>query len=101
MNDITNNTSLSDSFLNILVCPISHKKLLPLNRSLLALLNRKIADKEIMLADNQPVTEPVKEALVTEDLSCVYRIVDGIPCLLEEEAIHTTNISGFTQLAKT
>ncbi len=101
MNNSISNSSLPNRFLDILVCPISHKKLLQLDQALLALLNRKIADNEITLADGQPVTEPVSEALVTEDLSRIYRILDGIPCLLEEEAIHTKNIPGFTQSAKT
>ena len=39
--------------------------------------------------------EALREALLTRDRKTVYRVDDGIPVLLAEEAIATAQIEGF------
>ena len=46
-------------------------------------------------ADGSAQAEPVREALVTRDRKRVYRVDDGIPVLLAEEAIDTDQLAGF------
>ena len=49
----------------------------------------------IQRADGQPQGEALREALVTRDRKLVYRIDDGIPVLLAEEAIATGQVADF------
>ena len=46
-------------------------------------------------ADDSAQSEPLREALVTRDHKLVYRIDDGIPVLLADEAIATGQVAGF------
>jgi uncharacterized protein YbaR (Trm112 family) len=45
--------------------------------------------------DDSPQAEPLREALITRDRKTVYRVDDGIPVLLVEEAIATAQVPGF------
>ena len=42
-----------------------------------------------------PVTEVLREGLMTEDGRVVYPVVDDIPILLEEKGIGTTQLQAF------
>lgn len=46
-------------------------------------------------ADGNPLAQPLREALVTRDRKQVFRVDDGIPVLLPEEAIPTAQIADF------
>ena len=46
-------------------------------------------------ADDSPQTAPLREALLTRDRKTVYRVDDGIPVLLAEEAIGTAQVGDF------
>lgn len=81
--------------LNLLACPISRQSLTLLDSHGLQALNQAIAAGGVARGDGSPQTEPVREALVTRDGKQVYRIDDGIPVLLAEEAIATSQVSGF------
>ena len=58
-------------------------------------LNAAIAAGGISRADGSAQAEALREALVTRDRKRVYRIDDGIPVLLAEEAIATGQVAGF------
>ena len=58
-------------------------------------LNRAIAAGDVTRADDSPQSTPLREALLTRDRKTVYRVDDGIPVLLAEEAIATTQIGDF------
>lgn len=73
--------------LNILRCPATHKALAPAGKDLLARLNAAIESGEIRKHDGVAVAAPLCEALVTDDGKRIYPISDGIPVLLESEAI--------------
>ena len=47
------------------------------------------------LVDNEPVSETLREALITEDSKVIYPVVDNIPVLLEEKGIGTTQFTDF------
>ena len=61
----------------------------------LEVLNRAIAEGGIHRVDGSAQGERVKEALVTRDRKLAYRIEDGIPVLLAEEAIALGQIPDF------
>ena len=81
--------------LDILACPATRQPLSLLERPGLDALNAAIAAGGVRRADDSPQAEPLREALVTRDHRLVYRIDDGIPVLLAEEAIATGQVAGF------
>ena len=50
---------------------------------------------KIVRADGNAQAQALREALVTRDRKQVFRVEDGIPVLLAEEAIATAQIDGF------
>jgi uncharacterized protein YbaR (Trm112 family) len=81
--------------LDILCCPSTRQSLAMLDSQGLDALNRAIAAGGITRADESPQTEAVREALLTRDRKTIYRVDDGIPVLLAEEAIATAQIADF------
>ena len=81
--------------LDILACPATRMPLAILETSGLDALNRAIATGGVHLNDDSVQASPLREALVTRDRKTVYRVDDGIPVLLAEEAIATTQIGDF------
>lgn len=81
--------------LDILVCPSSRQSLALLESAGLDALNRAIAAGGIRRGDDAAQAEPLREALVTRDRRTVYRVDDGIPVLLAEEALATSQVEGF------
>ena len=81
--------------LDILVCPATRLPLAMLEPAGLDALNRAIATGAVKRNDDGVQAEPLREALVTRDRRTVYRVDDGIPVLLAEEAIATAQVGGF------
>ena len=81
--------------LDILACPATRQPLALLDARGLAALNAAIAAGGIARADGQPQPQALREALVTRDRKLVYRIDDGIPVLLAEEALATGQVPDF------
>ncbi|MFY2765399.1 Trm112 family protein [Arenimonas sp. MALMAid1274] len=81
--------------LDILCCPTTKQPLALLNAAELAALNRAIAAGGVTRADGGPQGEPLAEALVSRDRRLVYRVDDGIPVLLADEAIATAQVADF------
>ncbi|MFP4207805.1 MAG: Trm112 family protein [Wenzhouxiangella sp.] len=84
--------TLPDHLLDILCCPVSHEPLLPLSRDKLGKLNAAIDAGEVQFVDNEPVTDALAAALITRDGKVVYAIEEGIPVLLPERGIGTTQL---------
>ena len=82
--------------LDLLVCPVSKRQPLPLLRQRAARrpepAHRRRA-RSSRCAGARP--SRVGEALVTRDRKIVYRIDDGIPVLLADEAIATAQFGDF------
>ncbi|MHC6216130.1 Trm112 family protein [Stenotrophomonas acidaminiphila] len=81
--------------LDLLVSPDTRQPLALLDSAGLEALNRAIAAGGVARADGSAQAEPLREALVTRDRKQVFRVEDGIPVLLADEAIVTEQIDGF------
>jgi uncharacterized protein YbaR (Trm112 family) len=84
--------NLPDHLLDILCCPVSHEPLIPLSREKLKKLNSEIDAGDIQYVDGEVVDQQLKAALITRDGKVVYGIEDGIPVLLPECGIGTTQL---------
>ena len=74
--------------LPILRCPVTHKGLALAKRATLADVNRAIESGAHKNRDGRELAEPLGEALVTDDGKVLYPVNDGIPVLLEGEAVN-------------
>ena len=81
--------------LDILACPATRQPLSLLEARGLAALNEAIAAGGVARADGTPQRDALREALVTRDRKLAYRIDDGIPVLLVEEAIAPGQVRDF------
>ena len=86
---------VNGKLLEILCCPVSKTPLTVLGRQKLDKLNNAIKSGEALFVDGEKVTDPLQEALVTEDGKVVYPVQDDIPVLLEEKGIGTTQFQEF------
>ncbi|GAB2522369.1 Trm112 family protein [Lysobacter humi (ex Lee et al. 2017)] len=73
--------------LDLLACPVTRQPLQILDGTRLRALNDAIAAGHARRGDGQPQAQAVDAALATADGRWIYRIDDGIPVLLAEEAI--------------
>lgn len=81
--------------LDLLVSPDTRQPLSLLDAKGLEALNRAIGAGTVSKADGNPLAQPLRQALVTRDRKQVFRLDDGIPVLLAEEAIATAQIADF------
>lgn len=81
--------------LDLLVCPVSRQPLLLLDSKGLQALNQAIEAGKLRRGDDSLQSDPVAQALVTRDRKTVYRVDDGIPVLLAEESIATSQLDAF------
>ena len=81
--------------LDLLCCPTTRQPLAVLDARGLEALNRAIGEGQVNRADDTAQTDALREALVTHDRKTVYRVEDGIPVLLAEEAIATAQVDDF------
>jgi len=81
--------------LEILCCPVSKTPLTVLGQQKLDKLNTVIHSGDALYVDGEKVTDPLQEALITEDGKVIYPVQDSIPILLEEKGIGTTQIQDF------
>ncbi|MDX2428375.1 MAG: Trm112 family protein [Xanthomonadales bacterium] len=86
---------VNGKLLEILCCPVSKAPLTMLGRQKLDKLNDAIKSGEALFVDGEKVTDPLQEALITEDGKVVYPVQDDIPVLLEEKGIGTTQFQDF------
>ena len=86
---------IDGKLLEILCCPVSKSPLTRLPASRLKTLNEAISAGEVQYVRGEPVDQPLREALITEDSRVIYPVVDEIPILLEERGIGTTQLQNF------
>ena len=84
---------MDKQLLTILRCPISYKGLALLKKDPLARLNAAIAAGELKNVDGRALTTQLSEALLTDDGKIAYPVNDGIPVLLEDEAIRMEQLA--------
>ncbi len=81
--------------LEILCCPVSKVPLKFLSAKKLDTLNAAIAEGEALYIGGEKVEKALSEALITTDGKVIYAVNDGIPVLLEERGIGTTQFNNF------
>ena len=81
--------------LDLLVCPSTRQPLALVDSLDLQAINQAISGGGVVRGDGSAQSEPLREALVTRDRKRVYRVDDGIPVLLAEEALATAQVDGF------
>ena len=86
--------SFDHQLLDIICCPATHMPLKLMPESSLQQLNSRIESGAIKQRDDSLVTEPLVQALITEDERLAYPIRDDIPLLLEECGILIAQADG-------
>ncbi len=81
--------------LEILCCPVSKVPVRLAASAELACLNRAIEAGHALDVAGKTIAEHVDEALITTDRKVIYRIEDGIPVMLPDLGIGTTQLSDF------
>jgi len=80
--------------LDIICCPVTRSSLELLPERELSTLNELIAQKRIKNREDALVEAPLTEALVTRSAKLIYPIRDGIPVLLEDQAMPLQQLEG-------
>ena len=83
---------LSKKLLDILICPISHNPLKVTPKEIIASVNVLINKKKCYTVNRQNVKNTIKEAVYAPGTLHLYRVENGIPILLANEAINLKDI---------
>jgi uncharacterized protein len=86
--------AIDPRLLEILCCPLTRQPLQMMDAQRLGKLNAAIEAGGVKQADGESVKSPWKEALITANGSRAYRVDDGIPVLLAEEAVEFDKLPG-------
>jgi len=81
--------------LDILCCPVTKVPVRPLARNELDVLNAAISAGGVQTTASIAVSSALQAGLITNDGKLIYRIEDDIPVMLADEAIGTTQLTGF------
>lgn len=87
--------AMDRKLLDLLCSPDTRQPLSLLEPRALDALNQAIAAGQVLRGDGLAQREPLREALITRDRKQVYRVDDGIPVLLVEESLATSQVAGF------
>ncbi|PNS09453.1 Trm112 family protein [Solilutibacter silvestris] len=84
---------MDKKLLDILACPVTRQPLTLLDGERLKALNAIIGQSGAQFGEHRQ-TDALREALVTRDGKRIYRIDDGIPVLLPDEALDAGSLAG-------
>jgi len=85
---------MDKKLLSILCCPVTHKGLSLARKDLLGSVNAAIKAGKLVNRDGEKLDRSLKEALVTDDGKTIYPVDDGIPVLIEGEAVALEQLNG-------
>ena len=84
---------MDKKLLDILDCPVTRQPLALLDGARLDALNAAIGQSGAQFGGHRQTTA-LREALATRDGKRIYRVDDGIPVLLPDEALEASTIPG-------
>lgn len=84
--------SIDRKLLEILVCPVTKQPVSILLEHKLSSLNMKIESGEVTNHGGTTLTEPLTQALITQNGSVIYPVDQNIPVMLEDESIDTVQL---------
>lgn len=87
--------AIDKRLLDILCCPATRQPVALLSSNQLVALNRAVQEGKVVQADGCVPTRSIEAGLITRDGRTVYRIEDGIPVMLVDQAIAVHPIEGF------
>lgn len=87
--------ALDKRLLDILCCPASKQPVSILTSAQLEAINRAVDASQLVNAEGVAVTQRIAAGLITRDGRTVYRVDDGIPVMLADQAIATSQVEGF------
>ncbi len=83
---------INRKLLEILVCPITKLSVSVVDQSTLAKLNELITAGTLHNLNDEAISEPLEEALITRNKNIIYRIENNIPIMLETQGIEADQI---------
>ncbi len=86
---------MDDRLLDILCCPTTHTPVRRMTDTEIACVNRAIADGSLRTRAGAVVDAQWRAGIVTRDARTLYRIDDGIPVMLADEAVATDQMADF------
>ena len=83
---------MNPNLLNIICCPVTREKLSIATPQQLEFINTEIANSKLTKLDGSIAEKPQSKALINAAKTLLYPIEEGIPILLESEAIEIKGI---------
>ena len=87
--------SIDPKLLHILRCPVTKQKLNTVSEDDLIILNQCISEDALQHIDGSIVKEQLSAALTTENRHTIYKVINGIPVMLENESIPAEQIENW------
>ncbi|MEM9301669.1 MAG: hypothetical protein AAGE01_06140 [Pseudomonadota bacterium] len=86
---------MDGKLLEILCCPVTRRQVSVLNSARQDALRNAVAEGSVQYVDGDAVTETFDDVLVTDDEKVLYLVIDGIPVMLPERGVGTTQFENF------